>query len=142
MTPTALLPLVLIFLALGTPIFIALGLTAFLLFWAKGANLIGMAQIIVDQMNTIGLLAIPFFVIAATFMQRGGIAKALIDCAYAWVGSTRGGLAVVCVVATTIFAAICGSSVATALAMGTILVPAAMSLIGDRIWWPSKPRRG
>ena len=124
MTPTALLPLVLMFLAAGTPIFIALGLTAFLLFWAKGANLIGMAQIIVDQMNTIGLLAIPFFVMAATFMQRGGIAKALIDCAYAWVGATRGGLAIVCVVATTIFAAICGSSVATALAMGTILVPA------------------
>ena len=124
MTPAALLPLVLVFLAAGTPIFIALGLTAFLLFWAKGANLIGMAQIMVDQMNTIGLLAIPFFVMAATFMQRGGIAKALIDCAYAWVGATRGGLAIVCVVATTIFAAICGSSVATALAMGTILVPA------------------
>ena len=65
MTPAALLPLVLVFLAAGTPIFIALGLTAFLLFWAKGANLIGMAKIIVDQMNTIGLLAIPFFVMAA-----------------------------------------------------------------------------
>lgn len=124
MFPAVLLPLVLVFLAAATPIFIALGLTAFLLFWANGANLIGMAQIIVDQMNTIGLLAIPFFVMAATFMQRGGIAQALIDGAYAWVGAMRGGLAIVCVIATTIFAAICGSSVATALAMGTILVPA------------------
>lgn len=124
MTPSLLLPLVLLFLAAGTPIFVALGLTAALLFWAEGQEMVGLAQVVVDQMNTIGLLAIPFFVMAATFMQRGGIAKALIDCAYAWVGSMRGGLAIVCVVATTIFAAICGSSVATALAMGTILVPA------------------
>lgn len=124
MTPSLLLPLVLVFLAAGTPIFVALGLTAALLFWAEGQEMVGLAQVIVDQMNAIGLLAIPFFVMAATFMQKGGIAKALIDCAYAWVGTMRGGLAVVCVVATTIFAAICGSSVATALAMGTILVPA------------------
>jgi C4-dicarboxylate transporter, DctM subunit len=123
-TPSLLLPLVLVFLAAGTPIFVALGLTAALLFWAEGQQMVGLAQVIVDQMNTIGLLAIPFFVMAATFMQRGGIAKALIDCAHAWVGSMRGGLAIVCVVATTVFAAICGSSVATALAMGTILVPA------------------
>jgi C4-dicarboxylate transporter, DctM subunit len=123
-TPSLLLPLVLVFLAAGTPIFVALGLTAALLFWAEGQEMVGLAQVIVDQMNTIGLLAIPFFVMAATFMQRGGIAKALIDCAQAWVGSMRGGLAIVCVVATTVFAAICGSSVATALAMGTILVPA------------------
>lgn len=124
MTPSLLLPLVLVFLAAGTPIFVALGLVAALLFWAEGQEMVGLAQVIVDQMNAIGLLAIPFFVMAATFMQKGGIAKALIDCAHAWVGTMRGGLAIVCVVATTIFAAICGSSVATALAMGTILVPA------------------
>lgn len=124
MSPVLLLPLALLFLAAGTPIFVALGLTALLLFWASGQQLVGLAQIAVDEMNSIGLLAIPFFVMAATFMQRGGIAKALIDCAHAWVGRMRGGLAIVCVVATTIFAAICGSSVATALAMGTILVPA------------------
>jgi len=132
MSPTLLVPLVLVFLAAGTPIFIALGLTAFLLFWAKGSNLIGMAQIVVDQMNSISLLAIPFFVMAATFMQRGGIARALIEGAQAWVGSTRGGLAIVCVLATTVFAAICGSSVATALAMGTILVPAMVARNYDR----------
>ena len=124
MVPSLLLPLVLVFLAAGTPIFVALGLVAALLFWAEGQEMVGLAQVVVDQMNTIGLLAIPFFVMAATFMQRGGIAKALIDCAFAWVGTMRGGLAIVCVIATTIFAAICGSSVATALAMGTILVPA------------------
>ncbi len=114
-------------LATGMPIFLALGLMSILLFYHEGTPLVGLPQLIVDHLNSITFLAIPFFVMAATFMQKGGIAKALVDCAYAWVGSMRGGLAVVCVLATAIFAAICGSSVATAMAMGTILVPAMMS---------------
>ena len=83
-----------------------------------------MPQLLVDHLNSETLLAVPLFVIAATFMQRGGVAGALIDCAQAWVGRARGGLALVCVVACTIFAAICGSSVATAVAIGSILIPA------------------
>lgn len=113
-------------LASGMPIFLALGALSIFLFWHDGTPLIALPQLIVDHLNSITFLAIPFFVMSATFMQKGGIAKALVDCAYAWVGSTRGGLAVVCVVATAIFAAICGSSVATAMAMGTILIPAMM----------------
>ncbi len=112
------------FLASGMAIFLALGLVSILVFWHDGTPLIGLPQLIVDHINTPTFLAIPFFVMAATFMQKGGVAKALVDCAFAWVGSMRGGLGVVCVVATAIFAAICGSSVATAMAMGTILVPA------------------
>ncbi len=113
-------------LATGMPIFLALGLMSTMLFWQEGVPLIGIPQLIVDHLNSITFLAIPFFVMAATFMQKGGIAKALVNCAYAWVGNARGGMAVVCVIATAIFAAICGSSVATAMAMGTILVPAMM----------------
>lgn len=112
------------FLAGGMPIFAVLGLVSFLLFWADGESLEGAAQLIVDNYNSITLMAIPFFVMAATFMQRGGIAQALVDLASVWVGRFRGGLALVCVAATTVFAAICGSSVATALAMGVVLVPA------------------
>ena len=112
------------FLAGGMPIFIVLGLVSFALFWADGEQLQGAAQLIADNFNSITLMAIPFFVMAATFMQRGGIARALIDLASVWIGHFRGGLALVCVAATTVFAAICGSSVATALAMGVVLVPA------------------
>jgi C4-dicarboxylate transporter DctM subunit len=111
-------------LAAGMPIYVVLGLLSALLFWFEGTPLVSLAQIFVDHLNSITLLAIPFFVISATFMQRGGIAQALVDWANAWIGRFRGGLAIVCVVATTIFAAICGSSVATAIAMGLILVPA------------------
>jgi len=67
-------------------------------------------------------MALPLFVMAAAFMRSGGVAKALVDVATAWLGGIRGSLGLVTVVACTLFAAICGSSVATALAMGTILV--------------------
>jgi C4-dicarboxylate transporter DctM subunit len=52
------------------------------------------------------------------------VARALIEAAQAWIGRVRGGMGLVCVLACTIFAAMCGSSVATAIAMGTILIPA------------------
>jgi C4-dicarboxylate transporter, DctM subunit len=69
-------------------------------------------------------MALPLFVMAAAFMQFGGIANALVNLAAAWLGGLPGSLGLVTVVACTLFAAICGSSVATALAMGTILIPA------------------
>jgi C4-dicarboxylate transporter, DctM subunit len=119
-------------LALGFPIYMVLGLTALILFWATGQPPIAVAQKIVDELNSQTLLAVPFFVLAATLMERGGIAKALIEAAGTWVGRVRGGLGLVCVVACMIFAAMCGSSVATAMAMGTVLVPAMLRLNYDR----------
>jgi C4-dicarboxylate transporter DctM subunit len=113
-----------VLLGMGLPIYLVLGTTAGLMFTLSGQPLVGIAQKMLDELNSTLLLAIPFFVMAASFMQRGGVAKALIDVAAAWIGSVRGGLGIVTVVACALFAAICGSSVATALAMGTILVPA------------------
>ncbi|OXT02176.1 C4-dicarboxylate ABC transporter permease [Notoacmeibacter marinus] len=111
-------------LAAGMPIFLSLGVLSLILIYSEGTPLIAYPQIFVDHLESDTLVAIPFFVLAATFMQRGGIAKALVECATVWIGSLRGGLALVCVAATTIFAAISGSSIATAMAMGTLLVPA------------------
>lgn len=119
-------------LALGIPIYVVLGLLAVVMFALEGTPLISVAQIYVDHLNSITLLAIPFFIISATFMQKGGIAQALVNWANAWVGRFTGGLAIVCVVATTVFAAISGSSVATAVAMGLILVPAMLEQKYDR----------
>jgi C4-dicarboxylate transporter DctM subunit len=124
MSPFVVLGLLFLFLFLGFPIYLSLGFLALLLFWHEGTPLVSLPQLLVDHLNSETLLAVPLFVIAATFMQRGGVAGALIDCAQAWVGRARGGLALVCVVACSIFAAICGSSVATAVAIGSILVPA------------------
>jgi C4-dicarboxylate transporter, DctM subunit len=116
--------LLLVFLLIGLPIYLSLGFLALLLFWYDGTPMVALPQLIVDNLNSETLLAVPMFVMAATFMQKGGVAGALIDVAQAWVGRRRGGLALVCVVACAIFAAICGSSVATAIAIGSVLVPA------------------
>lgn len=117
------LPLFLILLTLGIPIYLAMGVTGAVMFGSEGA-LMSFAQKIIDELNSTTLLAVPYFVIAAIFMERGGVARALIDAAEAWVGRLRGGLGLVCVLSCAVFAAMCGSSVATAIAMGTILVPA------------------
>lgn len=70
------------------------------------------------------LLAIPGFVFAGVLMSRGGIAKYLIQALRAWFGHLPGGLAVVTILACSIFAAISGSSPATAAAIGAIMLPA------------------
>jgi len=110
-------------LIIGAPIYLTMGISSAVMFAAAG-NLLPFAQKIIDELNSATLLAVPYFVIAATFMERGGVARALIDAAAGWVGRLPGGLGIVAVLACTIFAAMCGSSVATAIAMGTILVPA------------------
>ncbi|MEY9178850.1 C4-dicarboxylate transporter DctM subunit [Bradyrhizobium sp. USDA 326] len=111
-------------LASGLPIFLVLGICAAALFAISSQPLVGTAQLIVDHLNSPTLMSLPLFVMAATFMRVGGVAQALVDLAVAWLGGFRGSLGIVTVVSCTLFAAICGSSVATALAMGTILLPA------------------
>lgn len=114
----------LVLMALGAPIFVALGAAAMFMIAMEGRPLLDAAMHSVSGINSTTFLAVPFFVMAATFMQRGGIARVIIEAAEAWVGHFRGGLALVCVLATTMFAAISGSSVVTAMAMGTFLIPA------------------
>jgi C4-dicarboxylate transporter, DctM subunit len=111
-------------LAAGMPIFLVLGACAAVLYAVSGQPMIGVAQVIIDHLNSTTLMSLPLFVMAAAFMRQGGVAKALVDVSAAWLGGIRGSLGLVTVVACTLFAAICGSSVATALAMGTILLPA------------------
>jgi C4-dicarboxylate transporter, DctM subunit len=111
-------------LAAGMPVFLVLGLCAGAMYAASGQPLVGAAQLVINELNSPNLMALPLFVMAAAFMRFGGIAKALVKLAAAWLGGLPGSLGLVTVVACTLFAAICGSSVATALAMGTILIPA------------------
>lgn len=111
-------------LAMGMPVFLVLGVCSAILYSVSGQPLVGVAQVILDHLNSSSLVSLPLFVMAAAFMRQGGVARALVDLAAAWLGGIRGSLGLVTVVACTLFAAICGSSVATALAMGTILLPA------------------
>src|SRR6201994_3134618 len=111
-------------LAVGMPIFLVLGLCAAVLYVTSGEPLIGVTQDVIDHLNSPTPLSLTLLVMAATFMRYGVVARALVDVSAAWLGGVRGSLGLVTVVACTLFAAISGSSVATALAMGTILLPA------------------
>lgn len=110
-------------LAIGSPIYLVLGAVAIALLALEGFSFAGYGQHVLDHLNSPVLIAVPFFLLAAVTMRGGGIAQVLFDAALTLLGRLRGGLAIAGVVATAIFAAINGSSMATALAMGTLLVP-------------------
>ncbi|GAB4576580.1 MAG: TRAP transporter large permease subunit [Roseibium sp.] len=112
-----------VLLAIGTPIYLVLIGTATVLLLVEGKSVAGLGQHILDHLNSPILVSVPFFLLAAVLMRGGGIARILFGAARTWIGWLPGGLAISGVAATAIFAAITGSSAATAMAMGTLLVP-------------------
>ena len=110
-------------LFIGVPVAIALGLasiTTLLLF--TDHSLISLAQRFFYTMQVYPLLAIPFFILAGSFMATGGVAQRMIDFANALVGHFRGGLAMAALLACALFASVSGSSPATVVAVGTIMI--------------------
>lgn len=124
MTVTLLFLGLLALLLLGVPISISLGLTSlvYVLISADMSPVI-VAQKLFDTMEHTTLLAIPFFILSSHFLTTGGVSERLIEFAKALVGWTRGGLAMAGVVSCMLFAAISGSSPATVVAIGSILIP-------------------
>ena len=120
-------------LLLGVPIAIALGLSSLLytLLATDDSPLI-IAQKLFDTMEHTTLLAIPFFILSAHFLTSGGVSKRLVDFAKAAVGWLPGGLAMATVVACMFFAAISGSSPATVVAIGSIMIPGMIAAGYDR----------
>lgn len=109
---------------IGVPIAISLGLSSmlFLLVYSDG-SLTAIAQTLFSAFDGhYTLLAIPFFILASTFMSTGGVAKRIIRFAVACVGHFPGGLAIASVFACMMFAALSGSSPATVVAIGTIVI--------------------
>lgn len=118
-------------LLIGVPIAISLGLSSiiFLLVYSD-TSLSAVAKSLYEAMaGHYTLLAIPFFVLASSFMSTGGVAKRIIRFAIACVGHLRGGLAIAGVLACMMFAALSGSSPATVVAIGSIVI-AAMTQVG------------
>ncbi|MEP1521636.1 TRAP transporter large permease [Ascidiaceihabitans sp.] len=116
---------------IGVPIAVSLGLssTLFLLIYSD-ASLASVANSMFDAMREhYTLLAIPFFILASTFMSTGGVAKRIIRFSIACVGHLPGGLAIAGVFACMLFAALSGSSPATVVAIGTIVI-AGMRQVG------------
>ena len=119
------------FMLIGVPIAISLGLSSTLfLLWFSDTSLAAVAQSLYQAMEGHAtLLAIPFFILASSFMSTGGVAKRIIRFAIACVGHLPGGLAIAGVFACMLFAALSGSSPATVVAIGSIVI-AAMRQVG------------
>ncbi len=99
------------------------GLAGFAYLSTSGAALSILARDIFEQFTSYPLSVIPMFILMGSFAFAAGISRRLYDTAYIWVGQLRGGLTMATVLACSGFAAICGSSTATAATMGKIALP-------------------
>ncbi len=111
---------------IGVPIAVSLGLSSILfLLWFSDSSMASVAQTLFEAFEGHStLLAIPFFILASSFMSTGGAALRIIRFSIALVGHLRGGLAIASVMACMIFAALSGSSPATVVAIGGIVIGA------------------
>ncbi|NLL62499.1 MAG: TRAP transporter large permease [Candidatus Atribacteria bacterium] len=113
-----------LFLLLGMPIAVALGIASV---WTiqkyTTVNLSIAPQVMFKAVDSFPLMAIPFFILAGNVMSRGGISRRLVNFASSLVGTVTGGLAHVSIFASMFFAAISGSSPATTAAIGAVMVP-------------------
>ncbi|OGA99370.1 MAG: C4-dicarboxylate ABC transporter permease [Burkholderiales bacterium RIFCSPHIGHO2_12_FULL_61_11] len=123
MTIAALFILLFLFMVLGMPVAVALGLSSLLtiLFFAQD-SLASLSLKLFETSEHYTLLAIPFFILGGAFMTTGGVARRMIRFANACIGHMRGGLAMASVLACMLFAAVSGSSPATVVAVGAIVI--------------------
>lgn len=122
-----------ILLFLGVPIAFVLGGSSVLALAASGnTNLSIVIQRMFSGTGSFTLLAIPFFVLAGNLMSAGGISRRLVNLCNSMLGHISGGLAMVAVATCAFFAAISGSSAATAAAVGAIIIPEMLKHKYDR----------
>lgn len=112
-----------VLMAIGMPVAYAVGLTAVVVTVMADFSLDGLIITIFHSTDNVNLLTIPFFVFAGAIMAEGGMARRLVDFAGLFVGWIRGGLALVNILASTLFGAISGSSVADTASIGSVLIP-------------------
>ncbi len=111
-------------MAIGVPLYVCLaGSTMFTFAVFTDMPLIGVAQKMFAGVDKFSLMAIPFFILAANAMERGGMAKRIVNLANACVGSHRSGVALTTIVGCLFFGALCGSAPATIVALGGLLYP-------------------
>jgi C4-dicarboxylate transporter DctM subunit len=117
--------LLLVLLLTGMPVSIALGLTVLtFLFTMTSVPIESVAMKLFSGLESFEIMAIPFFILAGNFLTHGGVARRMINFASSMVGHWHGGLALAGVLACALFAAVSGSSPATVVAIGSIILPA------------------
>ncbi|MGB3867105.1 MAG: TRAP transporter large permease subunit [Xanthobacteraceae bacterium] len=117
--------LLVLFMLTGMPISIALGLTVLsFIFTMTDIPTESVALKLFTGIDNFEIMAIPFFILAGNFLTHGGVARRMINFATSMVGHWYGGLGLAGVMACALFAAISGSSPATVIAIGSIMLPA------------------
>jgi len=117
--------LLLVLMLTGMPISISLGLTVLtFIFGFTNVPVESVALKLFTGIEKFEIMAIPFFILAGNFLTHGGVAKRMINFATSMVGHWHGGLGLAGVLACALFAAVSGSSPATVVAIGSILLPA------------------
>ena len=127
------LPLFLVFLMIGLPVFFGLLAAPGLLIWWEALatgndrymrDITLLYRNLYNGMDSFPLMAIPFFMLAGEMMNRGGITMRLVEFSQAMIGHLRGGLAHVNIMSSMLFAGLSGSAVADTSALGSMLIPA------------------
>ncbi|WP_300034502.1 TRAP transporter large permease [uncultured Roseobacter sp.] len=122
------LPLFLVFLMIGLPVFFGLLAAPGLLLWLdpefSTKDITLLYRNVYNGMDSFPLMAIPFFMLAGELMNRGGITMRLVEFSQAMMGHFRGGLAHVNILSSMLFAGLSGSAVADTSALGSMLIPA------------------
>jgi len=116
--------LLVVLMMTGMPISIALGLTVLtFVFTMTHVPIESVALKLFTGIERFEIMAIPFFILAGGFLTRGGVARKMINFATSMIGHWHGGLALAGILACAMFALVCGSSVATVVAIGSIMLP-------------------
>jgi len=123
LTAFIILGLLLTLLILGIPIAFVMGGLGLGLLLLDGFNPIMIPQGLYSSIDNFILLAVPLFLLMSNILLKGGVGKDLFAAAQSWVGHWPGGLGVATILSCALFAAISGSSVATAATIGTVAIP-------------------
>src|SRR6266511_4892402 len=125
MTTAFIFGLLIALMLTGMPISIALGLTVLtFLYTMTQVPIEAVALKLFTGIESFEIMAIPFFILAGNFLTHGGVARRMIAFATSMVGHWHGGLGLAAVLACALFAAVSGSSPATVVAIGSVILPA------------------
>ncbi|MRW85239.1 TRAP transporter large permease subunit [Pseudoduganella sp. FT26W] len=117
--------LLILLMLTGIPASIALGLTVLMfMYLLTNVPVEAVALKLFSGIEKFEIMAIPLFILAGNFLTHGGVAKRMIAFATSLIGHWHGGLALAGIIACAMFALVCGSSVATVVAIGSIILPA------------------
>ncbi|MYM23299.1 TRAP transporter large permease subunit [Duganella sp. FT135W] len=117
--------LLILLMLTGIPVSIALGLTVLMfMYLLTQVPVEAVALKLFSGIEKFEIMAIPLFILAGNFLTHGGVAKRMIAFATSLIGHWHGGLALAGIIACAMFALVCGSSVATVVAIGSIILPA------------------